>query len=662
MVVGRPGAPHPGNIRGLIRFNIVNPTPRFTDRLTVTSATLTLTLQKMPNGGAGTAATYTLDRNNSNWSQGAKCGAQATGTYLIGAACTSSGATWDQSNAGNCTSAWSSTTNSRGSATVTGTTGNVVFSNGAGMIADIQSWIDNGNAYGWRIRSSAESGTGAAQSFTKTASLSFGFTCKAGFRDTGSTCTTCTTAAQSACVTSRPGNTCNDSGPPSATYTCTCGNAAYTGSGTTSCTDKNECSPTNPCRANGDTSASCADAVAPASGHTCTCSNGFIAAGGSCLGACGGAVDPCGVGVVGACSTSGLPAGSWSCACGPGYVSSGGATPTCVDLDACDASAQSNCATSSADNTCDDQAPPSTTYACTCNDPAYVPGTAGGKPACVNLDECATNNCVNGGDPGAVCVDHAAPALGYDCQCSSPTAWTVATSGEVTCVDTNECAAAVNPCGNGACSNLDDGRGYVCQCDPGYVLDQETTPSPSCIHPDSCNAASDIACVTLAGNQCVNNPAPLVGYTCDCSNPAYIRSSDGRRCVDKNGCVVNHCTDAGDVRAGCADARAPRSGYQCECSPGFADNGTTCVDVNECTVNPCGRGSCTNTRGGYQCNCPAGFTFRKGTCIGSDGVLVTSIPGSCSIGGAGGDGWLLVALLLLGGYAARRRRSPNISG
>jgi hypothetical protein len=492
-------------------------------------------------------------------------------------------------------------------------------------------------------------------------------TCASGWTSTGGTNPTChdtdectAGSGDTSCKTSvvGSGNTCSDATAPSLSWSCNCG-PAYDGDGTTTCTDHNACLPTDHCRDGGDTGASekCIDAIAPAIGYSCTCDTGFTFDGTTCTSTCHPGNNPCAANGDTTSTCSVLGTGGWSCACTAGYAASAGIVPTCNNINACTAAANTACVTTRG-NTCVDEAPPSLTYHCTCPNAAYV--LSANTRACNDKNECVPNNCITNGDTGALCVDHVAPATGYSCTCSSRTAWTLTTvAGKLTCVDTDECAVVApspNPCGNGTCTNIPLGGGYSCMCDPGYNELNGTTPSPSCFHPDSCGASTDTACVTdQTGNRCVDNPPPRIGYTCDCENPAYTLSEDGQTCIDKNACAINHCIDGGDRGGNCVDKRAPKAGYSCVCDPGFVFDGTTCADVDECRAggNPCGpHGTCGNTVGGYQCDCGSGFVLVAGpTCKPGNvatRVVVTVIPGSCSLGGRARPPsplWLLLLVL-----------------
>jgi fibrillin 1 len=300
-------------------------------------------------------------------------------------------------------------------------------------------------------------------------------------------------------------------------------------------------------------------------------------------------------------------------------------------------------------------------YKCSCG-VAYV-GT--NTLACTDKNECtATTNCQNDGDTDATCIDAMAPMTGWDCDCGSAL-WTKKqlTPTTATCVDTDECTAAKNPCGNGTCTNVLDGGGYTCGCNNGFV--STTGKTPTCVPVTQCGTAQTNAdCViSAAGNSCVNNSAGA-GHTCICKNPAYAVSADGSKCVNNDGCASEPCLNDGDNNADCTDHPPPETGYDCTCSPGFLFDGATCADINECVggANPCGNGTCDNTRGGWQCVCPVGWISTGGnnpSCQTNspsvDKLQITAKAGSwCAYGGRGQLGW--VGMLLLATLMMLRRR------
>lgn len=273
-----------GSMRGLIRFNLPS---TLNERSLITSASLTMTTGSYNFGSPPAAATVYLQRLTESWGQGVGAGS-LNGDFTEGSACTPGGATWNQpfcSGVGWTTPGGTVSGAISGSASVPATTFYSVNWNTPGMASDVQAWAEGsaGN-YGWRLLSSTESTYYAIQPFAKTATLGITFACKAGFLELANgSCTTCTAAANTACVTSQAGNTCNDSGPPSTGYSCTCGNAAYvSGPDGTSCVDNNECS-INHCTDDGDATAICTDHVAPDTGYSCTCDAGFVPADGTCI-------------------------------------------------------------------------------------------------------------------------------------------------------------------------------------------------------------------------------------------------------------------------------------------------------------------------------------------------------------------------------------------
>ena len=665
-----------GYMRGLVYFKMPAPTPGLAGRITVTGVQVKKSMTALPNGSTGVAETYYLERLTQPFVQGTGCGAQSVGTYLAGIACTT-GATWNKTN---CATPWTaaggSVTGTPIPSTASGTTltwdsGNSGAScaTNAQLCTDVQTWIDGGSAYGWRIRS-PETTPSRAVAMAKGGTLAFTYTCKAGFKEvsaasggTTSVCTTCTDAANSACATAASGNKCNDSGPPSTSYACTCGASGYKlGPGGTSCVPA--CTATT-CKENGDASATCTDT---STGFTCSCNDGFINSGSTCAAGCNPQDPsplPCGNG--GTCSTT-TGGSSWTCACTTGYVSNGAPQAACVDLNACNAAATTSCVTSAAGNACVDDPAPALTYHCSCGNAAYAPGTVSGQPACVDKDECTPNHCRDQGDSTATCTDHVAPASGYTCTCGAGFGFA---SGS--CV--NLCGAGADPCGNGGTCTVAGTGTWTCACPAGYA--SSGTTQPGCVDVNACDAAARAACGTAPGNTCVDDPAPSLSYHCACNAPGYLAGAgtDGKpACVDKNDCSSNTCQAHGDTAATCTDHPAPATGYDCSCSSQFnaatVDGALTCADKDECASgNPCGSGTCTNATGGYTCACPAGYASTRGatpTCAPGDGGLAdgsTSGPGAdagcgCRVSPAQSSwaAWLFGALGLASLVTRRRSR------
>ena len=260
------------------------------ERVTVTQAMFTVTTAGLgPTGTiAPAAATESLFALTEGWGEGDKAG-KTPMTFTVGQPCTLGEASWIQRQCGmaNWITAGGTATTLSATASSPASIGSSVTFSGSGLVADVQNWATTpASNYGWRMSSSTEVTLGQAQRFASKDSgagmpaLGITFTCKPGFQDTGASCSACTNSAQAACVSSQAGNFCVDDGPPS-TYSCSCNNPAYIGTGTAMCTDRNECIP-NHCTDNGDTGAVCSDHAAPATGYDCTCDAGFVFNGVAC--------------------------------------------------------------------------------------------------------------------------------------------------------------------------------------------------------------------------------------------------------------------------------------------------------------------------------------------------------------------------------------------
>merc|ERR1711937_99279 len=111
--------------------------------------------------------------------------------------------------------------------------------------------------------------------------------------------------------------------------------------------------------------------------------------------------------------------------------------------------------------------------------------------ACVSIDDCASEPCLNGGS----CTDG---HLGYSCSC--PAQWNGPTCGE----DMDECSdvSLFNCVGNSTCNNTVGS--YECVCDVGYEM-----TNGECVDIDECATQP-----CLNGAVCVDG---VNGYTCvDC--------------------------------------------------------------------------------------------------------------------------------------------------
>jgi hypothetical protein len=671
-------------IRTFIQFTLPTPSPGLAGRTTVTGVLVdNVVTRTLPSGANGTVETLFLNRLPFAFVQGGGCATQVTQHYADGVACGSAfpfGATWTTSN---CSTGW--TGGSPVGIDVSSALNGAILSwdsGGSGanclgqseLCTDVQTFLDAGSStVGWVIHN-PENTVQHVQDLTRSGTLAFNYNCKPGFLDTGTTCTTCTAAARSACVVTCPstggtctsgaasGNTCNDSGPPSTGYTCTCNNPAYTGTGSTACTDFNACAGA-PCAAGGDTSAICNDAVAPNTGYSCTCNTGFTYNGSTCVSQCAGASNPCNVNGDSGSSCTVVGTGGWTCACSSGYVSSGGVTPACVNFNACTAgTGNSACVTTCpstggtctagqpSGNGCNDLAPPSTSFTCVCSNAAY---TGTGTTACTDKNECVGNPCAAGGDAAATCTDAVAPNTGHTCTCTAGFIAANQGTSSAGCVDACTPATsgtASDPCLHGTCTVA--GTGWSCACQTGYVSTGGT--QPTCVDYNACTmGGGNTACITTcpstggtctsgqpSGNLCNDLPPPSLSYTCSCNNGAYTGTGT-TSCTDKNACAPNNCGTGGDTGAlvACHDAVAPAIGYTCSCDTGFNFNGTTCQSQCSGAANPCNQnGETTSTctvvgSGGWTCGCTAGFVSTGGmlpTCVNYN-ACTANANADCSI-------------------------------
>ena len=267
-----------GVMRGLLQFTMP---AALQGRVTVTGVRLAMTTRGLSSTGTAppTAATVSLQALSVTWTQGDGVG-NAIAMNTVGDPCGATGATWNQPS---CTggAAWSGgsvASSVVGQASVPAALDAVVAwdsatAGNAGMIADVQGWIDTPtNNHGWRIASSTEATMSQAQRFYSSEAgagappaLTVTYGCKAGLSELGTGCTACAP---------------------------------------------------NHCRDSGDATAACTDAAGPATGYSCTCSGGFIFNGTTCVG---------GGGTGGATGGSGGAAGGGSGGSSGGAGGSGGA-------------------------------------------------------------------------------------------------------------------------------------------------------------------------------------------------------------------------------------------------------------------------------------------------------------------------------------------------
>ncbi len=160
-----------GAMRALVRFE---PPAGWQGRVTVSRVVLTMVTRGTGSGETTppTAATASLQALTAAWQEGTGVG-DGSGQNTVGQACGTAGATWNQPACAGGT-AWSggavatavSATASVPASLEAAVTWDSDAAGNAGMVADVQSWIDAPSAnQGWRIASSTEGTNGLAQRF-----------------------------------------------------------------------------------------------------------------------------------------------------------------------------------------------------------------------------------------------------------------------------------------------------------------------------------------------------------------------------------------------------------------------------------------------------------------------------------------------------------------
>jgi hypothetical protein len=189
-----------GAMRGLVRFTLP---PELRGRLTVSRVALTMITRGTGLGDTTppTAAIESLQAVSVVWQEGVGFG-DGTTMNTLGQACGTSGATWNQPDcAGGAP--WSGVSVSptvSGTVTIpasleTAVTWDSDQPGNAGMVADVQSWLDSPETnQGWRLASSTEGMTGQAQRFysrevpAKAPTLSVTAVCLSGLEESDGGC------------------------------------------------------------------------------------------------------------------------------------------------------------------------------------------------------------------------------------------------------------------------------------------------------------------------------------------------------------------------------------------------------------------------------------------------------------------------------------------
>eukprot|EP00736_Rhodelphis_marinus_P011720 Rmarinus@m.8724 len=420
--------------------------------------------------------------------------------------------------------------------------------------------------------------------------------CVSNFYGDGTTCNACASHAQSvAGSTEGTDCTCND---------------GFSGDGSSSCEDEDECSlGTHDC----DSNAVCANSEGA---FSCSCVADYYGDGTSCT-AC----------AVNAQSAAGSTQNT-DCTCNDGFSGDGHTSCSVDDENECNLGTD-NC---HAEATC---ANSDGSFTCSCNN-----GYSGDGTTCSDEDECSlgTHDC----DSNAVCANSEGA---FSCSCVADY------YGEGT--SCTACAANAQSAA-GSTQNTD------CTCNDGYSGDGHT--SCSIIDVDECDLGTDDC---HADATCANSEG---SFTCTC-NDGY--SGDGTACSDEDecslgthncdsnnavctnsegafscSCVADYYGDGTSCTACAANAQSAAGSTQntdCTCNDGYSGDGhTSCSvpDVDECSLGThdcAGNSTCTNTDGSFTCACNDGYT--------GDGVT------SCEVGAVEdcGDDSLDVAALTMAG-------------
>ncbi|KAL9980408.1 hypothetical protein ACROYT_G008996 [Oculina patagonica] len=169
--------------------------------------------------------------------------------------------------------------------------------------------------------------------------------------------------------------------------------------------------------------------------------------------------------------------------------------------------------------------------------------------AVLDIDECASNPCVNGD-----CIDGVKQYI-------------------------DECASS--PCLNGGICFLNEVNQFSCNCIPGFTGVQCETNIDEC-----------------ASNPCVHGDCVdgLNQFTCNC-HPGYT----GVHCEND----IDECASSPCLNGGVCVNEVNK--FSCNCIPGFT--GVQCeTNIDECASNPCVNGDCIDGVNQYTCNCYDGST------------------------------------------------------
>jgi len=378
------------------------------------------------------------------------------------------------------------------------------------------------------------------------------------------------------------------------------------------CVSKNPCFVKSSCADTGDGGASCGDCPSGYSGDGKTCAD---------VDDCAANKNTCGA--KGKCADAGTNKLACKCSAGYGLENADAAIQKCILVSACgsdedDCVSGAKCA----------HVKGTTKHTCTCPTGYAGDGKTGdGMKGCVDVNGCKDSPC----NSLTSCSDIQAPGTGYTCG-ACPKGYTG--DGYKGCTDANDCAN--NPCsvgsGGRACKDVcSSGMGgscsagkqrYACSCLSGFAAFGGSCRKTSVCHSDLGESCPDKS-MTCSHDVSVKFRQKYGGFSCNCAT-GMTKSSDGKKCVDRNDCQKDSC----DSLSSCSDVQAPEKGFTCAtCPAGYKESWNAgkqvCTDMDDCGANngvsgkrgPCGvYGSkftttkCVNQPGvDYKCRCNTNY-------------------------------------------------------
>jgi len=219
---------------------------------------------------------------------------------------------------------------------------------------------------------------------SSTCTVESGYTCTGGTWSTFDTCVDTDGCSGNLCNSAGDsGSTCTDVAAPGTGYTCICTSNYYSLG-----TENPKCEPNgcigHTCASGGNSAATCVDNLYPSTGYTCSCTTGYSGTT-TCTD-----INECSdvTCAAGTCSDVAAPGTGYTCACNPGYSM---VNNVCVDTDGCaSGSTCNNNAYGVLGGTCRDIAAPGTGYTCTCSTGFALVGLV-----CVETNECASSSTCN---------------------------------------------------------------------------------------------------------------------------------------------------------------------------------------------------------------------------------------------------------------------------